>query len=223
MDFLWDSKPSLLAELIGGSIFLLIGSALVVVGLIGENRKSSLEFVAKWHPRFVTMVILGVAIELLADGFVFFSSYQLDNLAEQKLSALQGISNAQQSEIISLLPRELGATSRAEFASCKKLIGAPVLIQSIYADSEGYRLGSEILDALLKADIIISDKRGQAGLDLTKPPPFGLYVVGPKSEAPFMECLAHAIRETKELSDAVSKQISDEYPLSVYVGLKPVD
>ena len=188
--------------LVPGSV--LAGIA-VGAGIVLERPKFSeaIQRVAFW------LVVLGIAIESICTVSLF--------LVDERISA------AQESKIISLLPRELSAVSRAKFASCSQIPHTPVQVQSLYADSEGYRLGSEIMDALHGAGIEVDDKRGQAELDLTKPQPFGLNVEGPQSQVPFIICLANSIRATKELSGTVAKQIPNKYPLAVYVGLKPID
>jgi hypothetical protein len=181
-----------------------IGGLLVGIGIIWEAARDGHLWTLP-----TACVLIGVIVEAGATVVLF----EFD----------EGITHAQQAQIIALLPRELGTTSRAKIASCNGLAHAPVQIQSLYADSEGYRLGSEIMKALERGNIAVDDKRGQAELDLTRPQPFGLYIEGPESEVPFVLCLTAAIRETKELSGTVAKQIPDKYPLAVYVGLKQVD
>jgi hypothetical protein len=176
------------------------------IGLLLESHKRKDH---RLHEVAASIVICGVMIELICTICLFVID--------------ERISLAQQAKIIELLPRELDDTSRDKMASCRPLVHAPVQVQSLYADSEGYRLASQVIHALYKGGMEVDDKRGQAELDLTKPQPFGVYVEGPASEVPFVLCLAKAIRETKELSGTVAKQIPDQYPLAVYVGLKPVD
>ncbi|MGO8854440.1 MAG: hypothetical protein ACLQO1_01830 [Steroidobacteraceae bacterium] len=155
MSFLWNVKSSLSTELIIGSIALLIGGALVTVGIVGENRKSSLEFVASWHPRFIKMVVIGVAIELLADGLIFFSSYRLEILADQKVAALQaeniGLQKVLAPRRIVWVSRDNDEAKRTElFNALKVFSGTRVFIQYV-PDFEATRLAYEIFRRIQQA------------------------------------------------------------------------
>jgi hypothetical protein len=188
--------------LIGGEVLATVAVGLGILWEAPEQPKER-------HLIATRLVIWGIVFETLCSVGLFAFD--------------EAISHVQQEKIIALSPRELDSISRAKIASCSVLPGAPVLVQSLYADSEGYRLASEIMDALHKGGIAVDDGRGRAEIDLTRPQPFGVFVEGPQSEVPFVLCLAKSIRETKELSGTVAKRIPDRYPLSVYVGLKPID
>lgn len=202
MDSLLNHALFVHSVLLGGEV---LATMAVGLGIIWEAPEQPKER----HLIATRLVIWGIIVETLCSVGLFAFD--------------ESISHAQQEQIIALLPRELGAISRVKIALCSTLQGAPVQVQSLYADSEGYRLASEVIDALHTGGIAVDDKRGRAELDLTRPQPFGVFVEGSQSEVPFVLCLANAIRETKELSGTVAKQIPDRYPLAVYIGLKPVD
>jgi hypothetical protein len=69
-----------------GEYLLLVASLVVAIGVWGENRKSSPEWVSR-HSFFAALVTLGVAGELLGDGDVFIFSKRLQAIEETGIAS----------------------------------------------------------------------------------------------------------------------------------------
>jgi hypothetical protein len=139
----------------------------------------------------------------------------------------EGISNAQQARIIELSPRNISPEARQEIGkSCAKFSGRTVLVISQYNDPEGYALATEIEEALKISQIEIIDKRGQAGIDLTRPPSFGVIVLGPQASSPLEFCLSDALEKLAHLKPEPTGYPAHfsppTEPVVIFVGLKPV-
>jgi hypothetical protein len=66
---------------------LLLGGVVLVIGLVGELKTDDKCTDAQklWYKRFEWAVIIGVAIELLADGGVFFASRRLQTISDAEI------------------------------------------------------------------------------------------------------------------------------------------
>lgn len=78
------SKSATSAWLGVSEILLLLFGVLLVVGLVGEYRKS----LSRWVKLFEMFVIIGVAGELLADGGIFALSRHLETIANGEIAVL---------------------------------------------------------------------------------------------------------------------------------------
>ncbi len=79
---------------------LIVGGVVLVIGLIGELKTGDKHRDSQqlWYKRFEWMVIIGVAVELIADGGIFLSSRRLQSIADEELT----VANEQ---IMHLAPR----------------------------------------------------------------------------------------------------------------------
>jgi low affinity Fe/Cu permease len=77
------SKDAAAAWLSTGELTLLLGAALIVIGLIGEYSRSGR--LTPWIRVFEVVVIVGVAVELVADGVIFGASGRLTELQEEEV------------------------------------------------------------------------------------------------------------------------------------------
>jgi hypothetical protein len=130
--------------------------------------------------------------------------------------------------IVALSPREISQEARQAIGkSCEKFSGRTVRITTEYNDPEGYRLGTEIEEALKISGIQVDDKRGQAGIDLTRPPQFGLIVIGPQVASALTYCVSNALETVGkfrlEPTGYPAYTLPPDNPVTVFVGLKPVD
>jgi hypothetical protein len=97
MSSLWQTSQATTETIFDLSGYaLLLGGAILVVGLLGEIKTEGANHV--WYKRFAWSVALGVCIELFADGGVFFSSRRLQTISDAELA----LANQQ---IVALAPR----------------------------------------------------------------------------------------------------------------------
>jgi hypothetical protein len=87
-DFL--SRDSAKGLLTSSELFLILASLAVVIGIIGEEKEEKWipprESAKRWHKMFILLVILGVAGEFFADGFIFSTSHRLQTLEEADIA-----------------------------------------------------------------------------------------------------------------------------------------
>jgi hypothetical protein len=93
MRLFWELSKSASEMIFNGSeLVLFVGTIVLVVGLIGEHRTAEkpTEQRALWYKRFELMVIIGVVVELVADGGIFFSSHRLQSISDEELARANG-------------------------------------------------------------------------------------------------------------------------------------
>jgi hypothetical protein len=82
---LWESKSFWFDATVLGAVAFLFATLIVVIGLIGEARKSSLQWFS-WHPIFEILVIIGVAGEMLSDGTILLASLRMDTISDREIA-----------------------------------------------------------------------------------------------------------------------------------------
>jgi hypothetical protein len=88
----WISKDTARWWLLGGEIALLIGSLVVIVGLIGESKDQKwvpgTSRTKLWKRLFVLMVVGGIVAELIADADIFSLSHRLQAIQDLEVANL---------------------------------------------------------------------------------------------------------------------------------------
>lgn len=127
--------------------------------------------------------------------------------------------------IASLSPRDLNLKQRLAIAAlCGSFSKRPVIVTSPAGDTESFRLGAEILDALSRAGIHPQDRRANnmvvGGIN------FGLRVVGPSSEQDFVQCLEEGLGDIGKIKvdgRVYPHELSGSEPTAIIIGLKPMN
>lgn len=140
--------------------------------------------------------------------------------AEGVLLLLQ--TRANQTRVEALSPRELTADRATRIAdACKSFTGRPIVISSVSADPEAFRLATEIANALAKGGFQIIDRRGNyfpAG-----PMTFGVTVRAQSSDVDFVDCMNDAFENIGKLAVTRDSAIAaDGTPLAIVVNVKPL-
>ncbi|HWD48736.1 MAG TPA: hypothetical protein VG309_02345 [Rhizomicrobium sp.] len=140
--------------------------------------------------------------------------------AEGVLLLLQN--RADQTRIEALSPRALTADRAGRIAdACKSFAGRPMVISSVSADPEAFRLATEIANALAKGGFQIIDRRGN--YFPTGPMTFGVTVRAQSSDVDFADCMNDALENIGKLAVTHDSAIAaDGTPLAIVVNVKPL-
>jgi hypothetical protein len=129
---------------------------------------------------------------------------------------------ANEARVEALSPRDLSADTGVRIAdACKSYNGRPVVISSVSADPEAYRLATEIADALGKGGFQVVDRRGN--YFPTGAMTFGITVRAQSSDVDFADCLNDAFENIGKLAVTRNSDIAaDGTPLAIVVNVKPL-
>jgi hypothetical protein len=83
---IWDSEAFWFNATITAGILFAVSTLIVVIGLVGEARKSSQEWLS-WHATFEILVIIGVVGELFTDGTLVVASARIDAISYREVEA----------------------------------------------------------------------------------------------------------------------------------------
>jgi len=235
---LWDvialsslSKSVVSTILHVGEVALLVTSMIVVIGLVGEARKS---WVA-WHHVFAMLVIVGVAGELISDGLIFTSSDRLQTIQETEISHLnRGTEELRTKNLVleaQVAPRRLTDDEENEIASfLRSLTGRKVIIASYAFDIDGTVLADQIKDTLFGRRILSVVNQIGAHIPAHAPIIQGINVSG--NDPQLVSALKEALRSLGKLEldpslTAPGQELLDFNPVpdagaTIFVGARPI-
>ena len=144
---LWDSETFWFDVFVGGGAAFVAATIIVIIGLIGEARKSSLEWLS-WHPFFEMLVIVGIAGELFSDGTVIFASLRMETISGREIASLRDRASNAELELAKIKkPRELNISAAFSEVGRKYLEGTKFDLWA-NPDWEPMELALKVRDAL---------------------------------------------------------------------------
>jgi hypothetical protein len=147
------------------------------------------------------LLLIGIALE----GVLLLMQNRIDEARMETLS-----------------PRDLSASDGARIAdACKSFNGRPIILTSVSADPEAFRLATEIGQALQKGGFQVTDRRGKYfPLGAMA---FGIAIRSQSSDVDFADCVNDALETIGKLDVSHDPEIAaDGTPLGIVVNVKPL-
>jgi hypothetical protein len=209
--------------LAASEIVLLVATAVLVLGLIGEWPDSENWKTRIWYKLAKVAVIVGVIGELFGDAGIFETSARLQTLEGIAVADLNTHAEELRSANLKLeaeiAPRRLSADDIAALkVSVRPFANREVSIWSYGIDLEARILAREILSALGDAQVPTIDRIGN--MISSTEPRIGVIVSGPDDQ--LIETLLKALKPVSAVRGPYTSDNDSPVHAEIFVGTKPV-